>query len=623
MIEQKTEKHHNQIILEKIVPKIVHGMGIGKIASIFAYTVEDTSIVNLADRLETETELQAVGVVDRKGKLKGLITRKNLFGMLSKPFGRDVLRKKTAASLISNVNIFNINDNIFTVSDEIEDKINSNTTSFFLLVNDENEFCGVFSGKDMLVFLAEITRQDIALSRKIQTRIVKEEDLLSSQNFRICASSTMAKGIGGDFYSFKKVFDSLYLFVLCDVSGKGMAASLLSSLLSGFINTYPVGTDLKGLVEDLNTQLTRSFAGENFITGVFILFNEKTGQLEIADMGHSHYIHYSNGKRKAIKNSTINIPLGISSNLDVKTFNLLVKKKDAFFMMTDGLFEQKNEEGDSYNYEAIDSILKDHSKVAVEGLRARIKSDFNTFKGKASNQDDVTFIILKYNPDFDDHENSLAKTKKTSIEDKIKWALTTGKPIQVKTNRYLPEDREFIDSVLDRFLNEAGIKFLMNKISYCVHELATNAKKANTKRVYFKSKKLDINNSEHYSLGMKEFKSETLNKIDHFLDLQKKQGYFIVIMFQLTRTALRIAVINNSEMTEPEKIKIKQKFKIASKATAISEIYDQIEDYSEGAGLGIVMMSQMLRTMGFSHEALKIESSQGLTTSTITINLRE
>ena len=108
--------------------------------------------------------------------------------------------------------------------------------------------------KDMLVFLAEITRRDIALSRKIQTRIVKEEDELNETNFSLSASSIMAKGIGGDFYSYKKISDSQYLIALCDVSGKGMAASLLSSLLSGFLNTYPIGNDLEG--HDLGSEHT-------------------------------------------------------------------------------------------------------------------------------------------------------------------------------------------------------------------------------------------------------------------------------------------------------------------------------------------------------------------------------
>lgn len=626
MTNQKTPQktsHTGQLILHEAKTPKVLGMGIGKLASVTAFTLESTAIIDLADKLELKPEIRAVGVVNKKGKAVGIITRKDLFGMLSRPFGRDVLRKKTVSNLLSKVRIFNINENIFTVSEEIEEKVNSNVSHFFLLENDRNEFSGIFSGKDMLVFLAEITRQDIALSKKIQTRIVKEEDDFTGSGYSLAASSMMAKGIGGDFYSFKKISDSISLIVLCDVSGKGMAASLLSSLISGFINTYPAGEDLTGLVADLNTQLTQSFAGEKFVTGLFILFNSETGLLTVADMGHSHFMHFSKGVTCKAENSIINIPLGVSPDIDVKTFNIGLKKNDCLLMMTDGITEQKNEAGSLFSYKDILSIFREHQKISAKAMRARLLAGFESFKGAAARTDDMTFLVLKYNATSGSDAIGKSEEKKNSINSKIKWAITTGKPIQIKTNRYLPEDREFIDSVLDRFLNEAGIKFLMNKISYCVHELATNAKKANTKRVYFKAKGLNLENKSHYELGMKSFKTDTFEKIDHYLDRQKKLGYFIVIMFQLTRKELKITVINNSEMASEEKIRVKNKLAIASKSASIGEIYDQIEDYSEGAGLGIVMMSQMLRTMGFGPDVLNIESEQGLTTASITLKLRE
>ena len=115
----------------------------------------------------------------------------------------------------------------------------------------------------------------------------------------------------------------------------------------------------------------------------------------------------------------------------------------------------------------------------------------------------------------------------------------------------------------------------MNKISYCVHELATNAKKANTKRVYFKIKELDINNPVQYSEGMKNFKKDTLENLEYYLEKQKELGFFIVIMFQLTKKELKISVLNNAEMTDNEKRKVSHKLQIAGKQSSIGEIYDQ------------------------------------------------
>jgi predicted amino acid racemase len=161
------------------------------------------------------------------------------------------------------------------------------------------------------------------------------------------------------------------------------------------------------------------------------------------------------------------------------------------------------------------------------------------------------------------------------VEDKIRWALNSGKPIQIRTTRYLTHDRQFIDSVLNRFLNEAGITFLMNKLSYCVHELATNAKKANTKRVYFQENGLDISDPASYEAGMTDFKRSTLENIEYYLDRQKKMGYYIVVLFHMTEKRLKLSVINNTEMREEEKIRVAQKLELARKADSIRDIYDQ------------------------------------------------
>lgn len=603
---------------------MVYGMEVGSIGSSFHYAPARTRLVDLTDQLESDPEILALGVVDETGKTLGIVTRKDVMGALSRPFGRDVLRKKDLNFLITEPPRFHFTENIFTVAEQLEETLQTNESGFFLLVDERGFFRGLFSGKDMLVFLANITSQDIALSRKVQTRIVKEIDDLSGPHFSLSARSIMAKGIGGDFYTYKMVSPSTYLIALCDVSGKGMAASLLSSLLSGFISTHPGRTDLKSLIKDLNDQLTRSFEGEKFVTGIFLLFDGHTGRAELADMGHRHLILYRKGKQKKIARQISNMPLGVTTELSIKTFSLSLKEQDCLFVMTDGMIEQKNSLGKTYPAERLDALLGLHETASTQDLRARINEDFDVFRGRTAQQDDVSYLILKYTPSETERQSQTVKEALSpTVEDKIRWALNSGKPIQIRTTRYLTHDRQFIDSVLNRFLNEAGVTFLMNKLSYCVHELATNAKKANTKRVYFLENGLDITDGPSYQAGMTDFKRSTLENIDYYLDRQKKMGYYIVVLFHLTEKRLRLSVINNTEMREEEKIRVNQKLELARKADSIRDIYDQVEDYSEGAGLGIVMMSQMLRSMGFGPHSLSIESAQGLTAATITIQLRE
>ena len=94
--------------------------------------------------------------------------------------------------------------------------------------------------------------------------------------------------------------------------------------------------------------------------------------------------------------------------------------------------------------------------------------------------------------------------------EKIKTSVSLQLPIEI-TSYTLPRNTEaYIRSVMETFLDECHQEHLKEYLNFCLSELLTNAKKANTKRVYFKEKNLDINNKDDYEKGMENFKVETL-----------------------------------------------------------------------------------------------------------------
>ncbi|MCX7031026.1 MAG: hypothetical protein NTU62_13030, partial [Spirochaetes bacterium] len=99
----------------------------------------------------------------------------------------------------------------------------------------------------------------------------------------------------------------------------------------------------------------------------------------------------------------------------------------------------------------------------------------------------------------------------------VKQAALNARPLTFKTYTLPHETEIYLDKVLEAFLSELGQAKLKEPLSYCLRELAVNAKKANTKRVFFLEKGLDLNNEKDYDLGMKSFKTETFGNIQHFL----------------------------------------------------------------------------------------------------------
>src|SRR5512138_815844 len=115
---------------------------------------------------------------------------------------------------------------------------------------------------------------------------------------------------------------------------------------------------------------------------------------------------------------------------------------------------------------------------------------------------------------------------------KIRKAAQSGIPLTITTYTLPHEIEVYVEQVMEAFLREVGQEKLKDYLIYCVRELAVNAKKANTKRVYFHERGLDLQNPEDYKIGMESFKNDTMERISHFLQLQKEQGLYIKLIFQ-------------------------------------------------------------------------------------------
>jgi serine phosphatase RsbU (regulator of sigma subunit) len=73
------------------------------------------------------------------------------------------------------------------------------------------------------------------------------------------AWSSAVKGVGGDFYCIKRVNEDKFFASICDVSGKGIAASLVVSMVWGFLGAYNMMNGLKPMLVKLNASMVQTF----------------------------------------------------------------------------------------------------------------------------------------------------------------------------------------------------------------------------------------------------------------------------------------------------------------------------------------------------------------------------
>lgn len=209
--------------------------------------------------------------------------------------------------------------------------------------------------------------------------------------------------------------------------------------------------------------------------------------------------------------------------------------------------------------------------------------------------------------------------KLTVDKQKLLQAINMGVPVTI-TSYTLPRATEaFMMDVTSTFLQLLHREDIVDCITYCLKELTTNAKKANTKRIYFTEKKLNLFKQADYEEGMKNFKEDTLNDQAHYLQLQKEARLYVKVTLYASESMIVIKVQNNSQMTRTEFKRMFDKVARAKQFTSLNDAMTQILDSSEGAGLGIVIMMLMLKKIGLGQDAFEFTSENGVTESRIEI----
>jgi putative nucleotidyltransferase with HDIG domain len=206
-------------------------------------------------------------------------------------------------------------------------------------------------------------------------------------------------------------------------------------------------------------------------------------------------------------------------------------------------------------------------------------------------------------------------------EEKIKKAVQSGLPLTITTYTLPKEIEVYIEQVIDAFLRQLNQLQLKDYIVYCVQELVINAKKANTKRVYFTERGLDINNQDDYQEGMGKFKEETLGNLAHYLQLQKEKGLYIKVILQIKRNTISIEIRNNVTATKMELLRIHDKLARSRQYDNLEDALSHILDDSEGAGLGLVILVLMLKRIGLDDDSFTIKASDKETIANISIPL--
>ena len=212
---------------------------------------------------------------------------------------------------------------------------------------------------------------------------------------QLSGRSLPCRSVGGDYFDYVPMADGRIFVVVADVSGKGLAASLLMSSLQARVHALcELQTDVAKLVSRLNHSTKANTPDNKFITGFFAAIDPVTGEMEYANAGHNPpVIARQNGKVELL---TAGGPvLGILPNINYVGGRTKLETGDLLVMYSDGVSEAPNAKDEEFSEEAVAQIAASCLDRSADEVLMEIARQLRAFLGECSPTDDVTMVVAR------------------------------------------------------------------------------------------------------------------------------------------------------------------------------------------------------------------------------------
>jgi serine phosphatase RsbU (regulator of sigma subunit) len=238
------------------------------------------------------------------------------------------------------------------------------------------------------------SEQELALAQETQESLLPRS-LPQFENFRIHAFNRPTRYVGGDFYDFLQLSPSEWIGVLADVSGKGMPAALLSSMVLGALSTeFRSGTRLQEVLNRVNRLLCQKSLGSQFVS-LFLFSLGPGGEGQFISAGHNPVwlVRSATGKIEALVAEAPVLGIFEDASYQHRAFRLC--KGDLLVVYSDGLTDAENPEREILGEKRLREILRREASCGSKAVEGAFLKAIEDFTQGMPQTDDITFVVVE------------------------------------------------------------------------------------------------------------------------------------------------------------------------------------------------------------------------------------
>jgi sigma-B regulation protein RsbU (phosphoserine phosphatase) len=235
---------------------------------------------------------------------------------------------------------------------------------------------------------------ELETARQIQSSILPAS-IPELEKLSVVARCHPMTAVAGDFYEFIRIDSQRAGFLIADVSGHGVPAALIASMIKIAVQSVSDSADNPGeVMQWLNKILGNQLQGQ-FVTAAYLYLDTATSQAQYSAAGHPPLLYWDSEAKQTRYIESNGLPLGVESNVGYPVLKFPFKNRDRFLLYTDGVIEPENSNDEAFGDARLSEVVYSYEKSSAKELSDGILKELMLWQPpKNSQQDDITFIII-------------------------------------------------------------------------------------------------------------------------------------------------------------------------------------------------------------------------------------
>jgi len=248
---------------------------------------------------------------------------------------------------------------------------------------------------------------ELEAARRIQMGMLPPSSakFYDDTRFSLEALIETAKSVGGDLYDFFKLDGDRLFFMVGDVAGKGLPASIFMAVSKALYKSAALRSQLQAgaVIGEVMQAANREIARDNpemlFVTVFAGILDLRSGELHFCNAGHdAPYLLHADRENPERLEGDAGPPLCVIDNYSYSSVQHQLQAGETLFVFTDGVTEAMNAAEELYGRQRLFATLKTvrNMREAAESVNA-VRDDVRLFAGEIERSDDITILALSWN----------------------------------------------------------------------------------------------------------------------------------------------------------------------------------------------------------------------------------